>query len=96
MGHVHVVLARNSKNVVVIDMSKKEVPSNDLLVADALLRLKSLENVLIAKGVLTKEELIAETEAVTRQIAKQLLQSLNVPGDLDDLLKSITDEKLKN
>lgn len=77
-------------------MSKKEVPSNDLLVADALLRLKSLENVLIAKGVLTKEELIAETEAVTRQIAKQLLQSLNVPGDLDDLLKSITDEKLKN
>lgn len=96
MGHVHVVLEKSSRGAVVSNMPKKEVPSNDLLVADALLRLKSLENVLIAKGVFTKEELISETESVTRNIAKQLLQSLNVPGDLDDLLKSITEEKFKN
>ncbi len=66
-----------------------ELLSNDLLIADALLRLKTIENLLISKGVFTKEEYSAEMESITHQIAKTLLEKANVPGDLDELLRSL-------
>jgi len=72
-------------------MSKKA--SDDLqdqmLLADALLRLKSLENVLIAKGIVTKEELSSEMDVLAKQIAKSLLARASVPGDLDELINSL-------
>lgn len=72
-------------------MSKKEEPvSNDVLIADALLRLRAIENLLIAKGLFTKEEFFDEMEKITRQIAKDLLQKARVSGDLEAILDEIT------
>lgn len=76
-------------------MNKKEAESlsNELLVADALLRLKTVENLLIAKGVFTKDEFLAEMESVTRQIARTLLENANVQGNLDELIDSLKPTK---
>ncbi len=76
-------------------MNKKEADtlSNELLVADALLRLKAVENLLIAKGVFTKEEFLSEMELVTRHIARTLLENANVQGNLDELIDSLKPTK---
>jgi len=73
-----------------MDKKAAEELSNDLLIADALLRLKALENILITKGVLTREEFSSEMDVIAKQIAKNLLAKANVKGDLDELIKSIT------
>lgn len=70
----------------------KDKLTDQLNMADALLRLKSLENILIRKGIFTKEEYSAEMEAVTRTIAKTLLAQAQVAGNLD----SIIDELMAN
>lgn len=72
-------------------MNKKEAEavSNELMVADALLRLRAVENLLIAKGIFTKDEYLKEMESVTRQIARTLLENANVSGNLDELINSL-------
>lgn len=79
-------------------MSKKEQPnelSNEMMMADALLRLRAIENLLMAKGIFTKEEFSQEMSAIATQIAKTILQKANVPGDLDELIKSLQEPKKK-
>lgn len=72
-------------------MNKKESDelTNSMLIADALLRVKSMENLLIAKGIFTKEELAAEVDGMAKQIAKSILEKVNLKGDIDELIKSI-------
>ena len=72
-------------------MNKKESTdlTNDMLVADILLRLRTLENILIKKGVFTKDEFQEEMEHLAKQIAKSILQNAGVPGEIDDILKSL-------
>lgn len=71
-------------------MNKKETSelTNDMLVADALLRLKAMENLLIAKGIISRDEFLQEMESVAKQIAKSILQKAGVPGEIEDLLKT--------
>ncbi len=75
-------------------MSEKEDATSDgLLIADVLLQVRALQNLLIAKGVITREEFVAEMESVTHQIVKNLLEKVNVTGDIDELIKSIAPGK---
>jgi hypothetical protein len=78
-------------------MNKQEAEelTNSLLIADALLRLRAIENLLVAKGVFTQEEFSKEMEVITAQIAKSLLQKANVPGDLDELIKGLQEQSKK-
>jgi uncharacterized protein with PhoU and TrkA domain len=78
-------------------MSKKEQNelSNEMMMADALLRLRALENLLMAKGVFTQEEFSQEMSGIAAQIAKTILQKANIPGDLDELIKSLQEPKKK-
>jgi len=71
-------------------MNKKESLelTNDMLIADALLRLKALENILIAKGICSKEEISLEMEEIAKKIAKSILQKAGIPEAIDDLLKT--------
>lgn len=79
------------------NMSKKDTTlDNDMLVADALLRLRALENLLVAKGLITKEEFSKEIDAVARQVAKSILEKAGVPGELDKLLDSLKNEPKKD
>lgn len=70
-------------------MTKKEDVSDSMLLADALLRVKAMENLLISKGLITREELTKEMEDITIMIAKKLLEKANVSGDLDQILQEI-------
>lgn len=70
--------------------------TNDVLIADALLRLRTLEVLLIAKGVFTQEEFAQEMDTIASQIAKSILQKAKVPGNLDELIKNLSTSKKDN
>lgn len=79
-------------------MNKQEAEelTNSMLIADALLRLRAVENLLISKGIFTQEELHQEMGVVTSQIAKSLLEKANVSGDLDELIKGLQENNKKS
>lgn len=95
MIHVYVVLVKNIKSVVEGKMTKKNEFTNDMMMADALLRLKALENLLINKGIITQEEFSNEMGTIAAQIAKVILQKANVPGDLDEMIKGLQESSKK-
>jgi rfaE bifunctional protein kinase chain/domain len=82
-------------DVVIFNKKEADEITNDMLIADALLRLKAIENILIAKGIFTMEEYSQEMEIIAKQIAKSLLQKAQIPGDLDELIKSLQAESKK-
>lgn len=57
-------------------MDKKEAQSitDSIIVADALVRVKTLENMLISKGLFTREEYNQEMENVTKILSKAILE----------------------
>lgn len=67
--------------------------STEMMIADILLRLKSLENLLIAKGVFEQGEYLKEMEAVATQISRALLDKAQAEGDIDELIKSLDPTK---
>lgn len=62
---------------------------NEFTVADALLRIKAMENLLIAKGIFTQEELKKEIFKVSAVVMKEILTKANVPGDIDKLINDL-------
>jgi hypothetical protein len=78
-------------------MDKKEAEglTNDILIADALLQVRALTNLLIAKSVFTNEEFQAEMKSVTRAITKSILKSAKVPGDLDQVIDELEETNIK-
>lgn len=87
MNHVFVVLVRNIRNVVGDNMDQEF--TTEMMIADILLRLKSLENLLFAKGLITEEEYLKEMEKVAQQISKSLLEKAQAQGGIDELINSI-------
>lgn len=79
-------------------MNKKDADdlTNEMLIADALLRLKALENVLVAKGLITREEFAEEMNTVAAQVAKSILQKAQVPGNIDEIIKNLQDANKKD
>lgn len=69
-----------------------EIITNDALLANALLRLTTLENLLLEKGIFTKEEFNKATAVATANIVKVILQRANIPGDLDSIIKSLSEK----
>jgi hypothetical protein len=72
-------------------MNRKEAEelTNDVLIADALLQLKAMQDLLITKGVFTQEEFVVAMEAISRKIAKSILQKAQVQGNIDEIIDSI-------
>jgi hypothetical protein len=68
---------------------KNDKITDDVLLGDALVRLKTLEEILIAKGIFTKEEYADQMQIITAKISKYILQQAKVEGNLDDIVKSI-------
>jgi hypothetical protein len=71
---------------------KQEMISTDSLAADALVRIKTVENMLIAKGIFTREEYNTEMKEVVRTIAKNILVKANVSGNLDEMVDKMLGE----
>ena len=69
---------------------KKPVITADMITADLMLRITSLENLLISKGLITQEELSTTSENVAKQVAKIVLQKANVPAkDIDGMIENM-------
>jgi hypothetical protein len=64
-------------------MNKKDAQAitNDIIIADALVRVKTLENLLIAKGLFTREEYNQEMEKVTQIISKSILEKAGIDAN---------------
>ena len=67
--------------------------TNDVLIADALLRLSTLENLLVEKGIFTRDEFNKATYVAASNIAKIILQRANIPGDLDTIINNLQGNK---
>lgn len=98
MIRARVALVRNIRSVAEGNMNKKQSDelSNELLIADTLLRVKAIEAILISKGICTQEELINEMNLLAQQIAKSILQKAKMPGNIDELIKSLQDVNKKD
>lgn len=72
-----------------MDKKQAEELTNDVLITDALLRLRTLEMLLIAKGIFSQEEFNAVMNDIAAKIAKTILQKANIPGNLDELIDSL-------
>jgi len=75
---------------------KEESITNDSLVADALIRIKTVENMLISKGLFTREEYNLEMREVVRTIAENILKNSNVSGNLKELVENMLTKKDSN
>lgn len=62
---------------------------NEFTIADALLRIKAMENILISKGIFTQEEFSKEVFKVSAVVMKEILTKANVPGDIDKLISDL-------
>ena len=78
-------------------MNKKQAEelTNDVLITDALLRLRTLETLLISKGLFTQEEFNDTMNDIASKIAKTILQRASVPGNLDELIAGLRGNKKK-
>lgn len=76
-------------------MNKKQAEelTNDVLITDALLKLKTLEKLLIDKNIITAEEFNSTMNDIASKIAKTILQKANVPGNLDELIAGLQGKK---
>jgi hypothetical protein len=94
---IYVFVARivNIKNAVENNMSNKieEEFREEILLADALLRLSVIEKLLINKGIFTKEEFLEETSKISSQITQILLEKINAPTDLNKIAEKIKSNK---
>ncbi len=64
---------------------------------DLTVRIFCLEKILIEKGLISKEELIAEYSEASTRLLKDILKASNYQGDLDeaiDLIKSSRGDKV--
>lgn len=70
---------------------QKKPITTDMITADLMLRITSLENLLISKGLLTQEELASTNEEIAKKVSKIVLQKANVPAkDIDGMIENMT------
>jgi len=63
-------------------MSNKNVITNDIMIADVCLRIKTMEKILVDKGIFTREEYNKEMEGITAEISNVILEKANKANDL--------------
>ena len=69
--------------------TKKPELSNDVLMADVMLRITAMEKLLIEKGVFTQEELSAATEEIAKRVAKVVLEKAQATKSIDEFVASL-------
>lgn len=68
---------------------KREI-TYDFLMADMMLRLTSLEQLLLNKGVVTREELVALTEVIAKKASEAVLEKAKASKDINDFVSNLT------
>ena len=60
---------------------KKPEITNDILMADIMLRLTTMEKLLIDKGILSKEEFLAVMEEIAKSVSKIVIDKANAAAE---------------
>jgi hypothetical protein len=74
------------------DEKKKTPVTNDVLIADIMLRVASMEKLLIDKGIFTLEELTDTTEQIARSVAKVVLEKAQASKTVDEFIAELKGE----
>lgn len=69
--------------------TKKPDLTNDIMMADIMLRVTAIEKLLIDKGVFTQEELTAATEDIAKRVAKVVLERAQSVKKIEELTASL-------
>lgn len=72
---------------------KKPEITNDVLMADVMLRITAIEKLLIEKGVFTQEELAATMETIAQRVAKIVLEKAQQSKTVDEFVASLEGKK---
>ena len=63
------------------------------LISEALIKISALEKLLIDKKIITSQDLSVEINSISRLMARSILKSANVKGDLDKILDNLESGK---
>lgn len=74
---------------------KKDITS-EVMLADLMLRVTSLESILITKGIFTKEEFSAVNEEIAKKVAKIVLEKTKTSKEADEFIANFEVNKDKN
>lgn len=75
-------------------MNDKEI-TNDILLADIMLRLAALERLLLEKQVFSKEDLIKITEEIAKQAAKIVMEKAKNSKTIEELITNLEEDNKK-
>jgi hypothetical protein len=68
---------------------KKANLTNDILMMDLMLRLTSMERLLLEKGVFTKEELLKIVEDVATKASQTVIEKANSAKGVEDFISNL-------
>lgn len=67
----------------------KQELTNDVLMADVMLRITAIEKLLIDKGVFSQEELNQTTEEIAKRVAKVVLEKAQASKNIEEFVSSL-------
>ena len=68
---------------------KKNEVTNDILIADIMLRLTTMENLLIEKETFSKEEFLGTMEDIAKKVAKVILENSKSTVNVEDFMSKL-------
>lgn len=71
------------------DKNDKKELTNDVLMADVMLRVTAIEKLLIEKGVFTQAELTEATEEIAKRVAKVVLEKAQASKNVGELIAGL-------
>ncbi len=79
-------------------MNKKDLErlEQEIMMADILLRITALEQILVEKKLITNEEIVSRMKDLSEQVAKSILAKANVSTELSQLTDQEKQGIIKN
>jgi len=73
----------------IMNREQAEQLTNDTLIADLLIRVKSLENMLIRKNIISGTELQEEMSGILDVLTMSILEKSQVSGNLNEIVEGL-------
>lgn len=74
-------------------MNNKENIDVDILIADLMIRISTVEKLLISKNIISQEEYSSELESLAKSVSEMVLKTAEKSSNLDDFIKKMEDHK---
>lgn len=74
-------------------MNNKENIDVDILIADLMIRISTVEKLLISKNIISQEEYSSELESLAKSVSEMVLKTAEKSSNLEDFIKQMEDHK---